>query len=120
MKRAVATLRGAANEARRLAETDWAVRVAMGAFGNAGQRCTAINRCLVQEQVADDFALRLAEVVAALEYGDPLNPETDIGPVIDTASAERIQRLIDDAIREGAHLVTGGRRDGALGVTDCS
>jgi phosphonoacetaldehyde dehydrogenase len=43
-----------------------------------------------------------------------LNPETDIGPVIDTASAERIQRLIDDAIREGAHLVTGGRRDGAL------
>jgi phosphonoacetaldehyde dehydrogenase len=96
------------------ADLDQAVRVAMGAFGNAGQRCTAINRCLVQEQVADEFALRLAEVAAALEYGDPLNPETDVGPVIDTASAVRIQRLIEDAIREGAHLVTGGRRDGAL------
>lgn len=96
------------------ADLDQAARVALGAFDNAGQRCTAINRILVQEPVADAFVARLAELTAGLRWGDPFDPQTDVGPVIDEASAIRIEHAIQGAVREGAHLCVGGIREGSV------
>ena len=96
------------------ADLDQAARVALGAFDNAGQRCTAINRILVQEPVADAFVARLAELTAGLRFGDPFDPETDVGPVINEASAIRIEHAIQGAVGEGAHLCVGGIREGSV------
>jgi acyl-CoA reductase-like NAD-dependent aldehyde dehydrogenase len=91
-----------------------AARIALGAFDNAGQRCTAVNRILVEEPIAERFVARLSELAAALRHGDPLDPETDVGPVIDERSARRIEAAIRAAVRDGARLCTGGGRRGAL------
>jgi acyl-CoA reductase-like NAD-dependent aldehyde dehydrogenase len=96
------------------ADLERAARIALGAFDNAGQRCTAINRILVEAPVADAFAARLAELAAGLKFGDPWDPETDVGPVIDEASALRIQRAVDAAVSDGARLLAGGSRAGAV------
>ncbi|HEX6036827.1 aldehyde dehydrogenase family protein [Longimicrobium sp.] len=96
------------------ADVERAARIALGAFDNAGQRCTAINRILVQEPVADAFTARLAELASALSYGDPWDERTDVGPVIDEASAIRIERAIDAALGDGARLLVGGSRAGAV------
>ena len=61
------------------ADLDQAARVALGAFDNAGQRCTAINRILVQEAVADAFVARLTELTAGLRFGDPFDPRDGRG-----------------------------------------
>jgi phosphonoacetaldehyde dehydrogenase len=95
------------------ADLDQAARVALAAFDNAGQRCTAINRILVQEPFADALA-RLAELTAGLRFGDPFDPQTDVGPVINEASAIRIEHVIQGAVREGALVRRrdpGGLRD---------
>jgi aldehyde dehydrogenase (NAD+) len=96
------------------ADLERAARIALGAFDNAGQRCTAINRILVQEPVADAFVARLAELASGLRYGDPWDAETDVGPVIDEASAVRVQRAVEAALRGGARLLAGGSREGAV------
>jgi aldehyde dehydrogenase (NAD+) len=91
-----------------------AARIALAAFDNAGQRCTAVDRILVDEPIADRFVARLTELVEGLRHGDPLDPETDVGPVIDEHAARRIERAIRDAVRDGARLCAGGERSGAL------
>ena len=84
-----------------------------GAFANSGQRCTAVKRILAVEDIADELAERIEQGARALRVGDPLDPATDIGTVIDEDAARTIERRIADAVAAGATLRCGGERDGA-------
>ena len=97
------------------ADLDEAVAAAkFGAFMHQGQICMSTERVVVDAKVADDFASLLGEKAAGLKVGDPRDPETQIGPMIDAAAIERVKGLIDDAVSNGADVVTGGEPDGAL------
>jgi len=85
-----------------------------GIFKNSGQRCTAIRRLLVQDTVADTFTRRLAERVALLKFGDPYDTATDVGTVISEASAKEIERRVSLSIEQGAKVVIGHHREGAV------
>ncbi len=77
------------------ADPDEAVRgVRDSAFGYAGQKCSACSRVLVVDEVYDAFVPRLLEATRALVIGDPLDPATDVGPVIDDAAAQKIQEYL--------------------------
>ena len=89
-------------------------RVVAGAFSFAGQVCISVQRVFVHEEVYDTFSRSLVEAVKRLKVGDPLDPETDVGPVIDDASAERIQSWIEEAVQEGGRVLVGGKRQGRL------
>ena len=82
--------------------------VAAAKLRNMGEACTAANRILVQRGIADEFAERLGERFSQLTVGDGLDEGTNLGPMIDQASCERIQGLVDDAVAMGARIVTGG------------
>jgi len=93
------------------ADLEAAVRGAFVAkFRNAGQACTAANRFLVHEDVAEAFARRLADRVAALRVGRGTEASTDIGPLISHAAVDRVAELVEDAVRGGARLLAGGAR----------
>ncbi len=79
-----------------------------GAFGSAGQRCTSTSRLIVERGIAAAVVDGLAERAAALRLGDPLDGSTDVGPVIDRRSGERIVAMVGAATDEGAKAVTGG------------
>jgi glyceraldehyde-3-phosphate dehydrogenase (NADP+) len=89
-------------------------RVVAGAFSFAGQVCISVQRVFIHEEVYDAFTSSLVEAVKRLKVGDPLDPETDVGPVIDDASAERIQSWIEEAVQEGGRVLVGGKRQGRL------
>lgn len=89
-----------------------AERIAWGGFVNAGQQCISVQRVYVDEQVHDAFVAELVERTRALKAGDPLDPGTDVGPVIDTANADRIGAWLDEARAAGAQVLAGGERDG--------
>lgn len=87
---------------------------ANGSYKNSGQRCTAVKRMLVHEKVAAEFTEALLARTKAWSYGDPLDPKVDMGTVIDVEAATRFERLVDDAVAQGARLLHGNQRDGAL------
>ncbi|HKW81644.1 MAG TPA: aldehyde dehydrogenase family protein, partial [Casimicrobiaceae bacterium] len=78
------------------------------------QRCTAIKRMLVQESVLDRFVELLLERTRAVKYGDPMDPATDMGTVIDEAAARLFEARVNDAVARGARLLYGNERRGAL------
>lgn len=80
-----------------------------GAFGSAGQRCTSTSRLVVQRGIADAVVDRLVERATALRLGDPLDPSTDVGPVITRESGDRILSMVEAAVDQGAKAVLGGR-----------
>jgi acyl-CoA reductase-like NAD-dependent aldehyde dehydrogenase len=80
-----------------------------GAFGTAGQRCTSTSRLVVHPAVADHLIDRIVGRAQSLRLGDPLDPSTDVGPVITAASAERIVGAVEVAVGEGAGVASGGR-----------
>jgi succinyl-CoA reductase len=87
-----------------------------GAFGYAGQVCTASKRLLVAESVADEFASALVERTAKLQVGPALVESTQVGPLIDEAAVQRIEGLVEDAQGRSAKILTGGiRGDGPRG-----
>ncbi|HWC14590.1 MAG TPA: aldehyde dehydrogenase family protein [Actinomycetota bacterium] len=88
-----------------------ASRIAFGGYYQAGQSCIAVQRVLVQRDVADEFRDLLAAEVSKLKTGDPLDPETDVGPLIDHDSLERVSAWVDEAVQSGAEIVTGGKRE---------
>ena len=90
-----------------------AKQIVAGAFSYSGQRCTAIKRVIVLESVADKLATLLQAEVAKLTVGDPFD-NADITPVIDTASADFIWGLIEDAQEKGAQALTPIKREGNL------
>jgi putative phosphonoacetaldehyde dehydrogenase len=85
-----------------------------GSYKNSGQRCTAVKRMLVHEAVADRFVELLVEKSRAVVYGDPVDPRTDMGTVIDEAAARSFEDKVNDAIGRGAKLLYGNIRKGAL------
>ncbi len=87
---------------------------AAGIFKNSGQRCTAIRRLLVHESLADRFDEILGRRAGGFKFGDPLDPETQMGTVITEKAAIEIEQRVDRSIAEGARLVAGHRRNGAL------
>jgi acyl-CoA reductase-like NAD-dependent aldehyde dehydrogenase len=89
-----------------------AQRVAFGGYYQAGQSCISVQRVLVQSEVYDDFTTRLVKQVESLKVGDPMDPTVDVGPVIDAGSLDRIEAWVNEAVSQGAELLTGGRRDG--------
>ncbi|MEW6145262.1 MAG: aldehyde dehydrogenase family protein [Thermodesulfobacteriota bacterium] len=89
-------------------------RNAWGAFYQAGQSCISVQRMYVHEKTFDKFMSKFIDETKKLRLGDPMLEDTDVGPVIDTGSADRIMEWIDDAIGKGAKLLTGGNRDGSL------
>jgi phosphonoacetaldehyde dehydrogenase len=87
---------------------------ASGSYKNSGQRCTAVKRMLVQDSVADRFVDALVERTRAVKYGDPFDPEMDMGTVIDESSARRFEAVVNEAVAGGAKLLVGNIRRGAL------
>lgn len=84
--------------------------IAASAFTHAGQSCISVQRVLVQREVHDALIGHLLPRVDALVVGDPLHEATDVGPVIDTASADRILGWVDEATGLGARVLCGGGR----------
>jgi len=98
------------------ADLDSAVDGALASkYRNAGQTCVCANRLYVQAGVHDDFVARLAARVAALTVGPGLEPGVAVGPLIDGAALAKVQAHVDDALAQGATLVTGGTALAALG-----
>jgi len=91
-----------------------ATLAASGSYKNSGQRCTAVKRMLVHEDVADEFVGRLVDRTRAIRWGDPLDPATDMGTVIDEAAALGFERRVNEAVAAGARLLVGNERRGAL------
>jgi acyl-CoA reductase-like NAD-dependent aldehyde dehydrogenase len=91
-----------------------AERVAWGGFAYAGQTCISVQRVLVHDAVYDAFTAELVRRVEALQVGDPLDEETDVGPLIDQANAERVEEWLDEARAAGATVLTGGEREGTV------
>ncbi len=97
------------------ADLDAAVAAAaFGAFANSGQICMSTERIVVDAKVADDFVARLVEKARGLPLGDPRHGPAVLGSVVDMATVERCNRLIDDALARGATLLCGGKADSTL------
>ena len=85
-----------------------------GSYKNSGQRCTAVKRMIVHEAIADRFAELLVEKTRKVKFGDPMDPNVDMGTVIDEEAARYCEDMTDDAVRAGAKLLHGNQRKGAL------
>jgi acyl-CoA reductase-like NAD-dependent aldehyde dehydrogenase len=90
---------------------DWetaADKAQIHAFSHAGQSCISIQRILVHEDVAEAFVARLKSNVEGLKVGDPMDPATDVGPLITPKDRDRVKEWVDEAVAAGAELITGG------------
>jgi putative phosphonoacetaldehyde dehydrogenase len=97
------------------ADLDKAAELAVaGATKNSGQRCTAVKRVLCVETVADELAALVTEKAKKLKYGDPMNPHTDVGTVINEQAARLFEARVNDAVEHGAKLLYGNDRQGAV------
>ena len=97
------------------ADLDWAVkRTLVGAFSYSGQVCISVQRMFLHEDIREAFLEKFTAGVAALHVGDPIDPVTDLGPMVDDAAAARTQRGVDEAIQLGGKVVAGGKADGAF------
>jgi aldehyde dehydrogenase (NAD+) len=97
------------------ADLDLAVKLAAeGSFRNSGQRCTAVKRILVERAVLEPFTQRFVEYAGQYRAGDPADPETRVGTVIDEDAARTLERRVQRAVEEGAEVLLGGERQGAL------
>ena len=96
------------------ADLDWAVkRTLVGAFSFSGQVCISVQRLYVHADIWDAFMERLVAGAAALVMGDPLDAKTDLGPMVETAAAERTEGWVREAEAAGARTLIGGRADGS-------
>ena len=85
-----------------------------GSYKNSGQRCTAVKRMLVHEAVATRFTGLVVDKTKAWSFGDPGDAAIEMGTVIDEAAARLFEARVDEAVAQGARLLVGNRRDGAL------
>ncbi len=83
-----------------------------GAFMHQGQICMSTERIVVDDTVAEDFATQLAQRASLLKVGDPREPDTQIGPLINAAAIDRVAELVEDAAAKGARVLSGGEADG--------
>ncbi len=90
-----------------------AAATVVGGYVNAGQVCLSVQRVLVQRSSYGDFLDALKPKVEAIKMGDPLDEETKLSALISEGDAERVGAWIDQSVKQGARVVTGGQRDGA-------
>jgi aldehyde dehydrogenase (NAD+) len=96
------------------ADLDEAAALAVaGGTRNSGQRCTAVKRIIADGAIAIELTDRTCALAAELRVGDPLDPATDIGTLIDEEAALRVESRVAAAVADGAHLLQGGERSGA-------
>jgi acyl-CoA reductase-like NAD-dependent aldehyde dehydrogenase len=97
------------------ANLDWAVkRILVGAYAYAGQVCISVQRMFVHEAVWDEFMEKFLAGVGSLKVGDPLDPTTDVGPMVDQHQASRTQRWVDEAVEMGGKVLAGGTANGTF------
>lgn len=97
------------------ADLDKAVKgIINGAFLNAGQVCMGVKRVIVEDEIADEFAEKLVEATQKLVMGNPMDSKTTIGTLISEKAAIQVEETVNNAVREGAKILTGGNRDGAF------
>lgn len=95
------------------ADLSWAAtRLLFGSFGSAGQSCISVQRIFAQRSIYDSLTQKLASAAKQLKVGDPTDPSTDIGALVDSAAVERTMDWISQAVRQGATLLTGGTATG--------
>ncbi|WP_445183237.1 aldehyde dehydrogenase family protein [Pseudonocardia sp. Cha107L01] len=88
--------------------------VAAGGFANAGQVCISVQRVITHPAINGDFLDALVPKVKTIRTGDPASAETSMGTIISTSEAERVERAIAAAARNGARILTGGERNGSV------
>ncbi|HEX6853563.1 MAG TPA: aldehyde dehydrogenase family protein [Candidatus Polarisedimenticolaceae bacterium] len=91
-----------------------AARCVAGAFGQAGQSCVSVQRIYVHRDAFEPFLERLLARVRTLVVGDPMRPETQVGPLVTLSDARRVAAWIDEARASGARVLAGGSRRGAI------
>ena len=99
----------------RTANLDWAVRrITVGAFAYSGQVCISVQRVFVHDDVFDAFAGKFVAAARALRLGDPLESETDLGPMVDEKAVLRTQAWVDEAVALGGRVLLGGTAEGTF------
>ena len=88
-----------------------AQRIAFGGYYQAGQSCISVQRVFVHADVAERFEEKLVAEVSALKTGDPMDPDTEVGPLIDRSALDKVSSLVDEAVQNGAEILVGGKRE---------
>ncbi|WP_273476896.1 lactaldehyde dehydrogenase [Methanobrevibacter woesei] len=88
--------------------------VMRGAYLNAGQVCMGVKRVIVDNSIADEFAEKLVKETSKLKTGNPLDESTDVGPLIHESAAIMVEEAVNNAIKDGAEVLCGARRDGTF------
>lgn len=89
----------------------WAAeQIATGAFTNTGQICTSVERIYLVDGIADDVVAHLCDIARSISVGDPTDPATDLGPLVDERQAAVVERHVRAAVQAGARCLTGGER----------
>ena len=97
------------------ADLDWAVkRTLVGAFTYAGQVCISVQRMFIHRSRYDEFMARFVEAARGIANGDPLDPETILGPMVDEQAAQRTDRWVREAEELGGRVLLGGRAEGSF------
>jgi acyl-CoA reductase-like NAD-dependent aldehyde dehydrogenase len=95
------------------ADLDWAVaRLAFGAFAYSGQVCISVQRIYVVQSIFEEFQRRFLEKVRELHVGSPLDPATDLGPMVDAKAVARTHEWVGEALQAGARALAGGEPGG--------
>jgi glyceraldehyde-3-phosphate dehydrogenase (NADP+) len=95
------------------ADLDWAVsRLVFGSFAYAGQVCISVQRIYVHEAIYDSFAAKFVEKVRQMKIGEPLDPATELGPMVDEKAVARTHEWVHEALDQGATALVGGEPDG--------
>ena len=97
------------------ADIDKAVKgVINGAFLNAGQVCMGVKRIILEDEIADEFAEKLVIETEKLQIGNPMDKTTTLGTLISENAARQVEETVNNAVNDGAKILTGGVRDGAF------
>jgi glyceraldehyde-3-phosphate dehydrogenase (NADP+) len=95
------------------ADLDWAAkRIVVGSYAYAGQVCISVQRLFVHDAVYEPFMERFVAAAAALRLGDPLDPATDVGPMVDANAVSRTKGWVDEAVALGGEILLGGEPRG--------
>ncbi|MGB9979719.1 lactaldehyde dehydrogenase [Methanobacterium sp.] len=97
------------------ADIEKAVEAAVkGSYLNAGQVCIGVKRIILEGKIADEFIQKFVKYTQKLITGDPMDPKTDVGPLINKTAAIEVENRVDEAVTDGADLLCGGKRKGTL------